>query len=493
VDRFRSILVFAAAAAIAGCNSSSAVPQPVTAAKRIAHVVIMMQENRSFNNIFAGFPGAETALVGKCKPAKWCKTGTIALEPVKLESKTNELAKGIDIDHSHQGGGSEPGGFVEECDLDSATGVCRNDGFDKIRFGAEGTGELAKTYPYAYVERSESKAYWDFAKRYSLADHMFFSQTAASFISHQIILSGTVALNSHESLTDQPNDTPWGCDGQFGEVTPVLEKDGKYIYDGPFPCFTEYGTLADLLDPAHVSWKYYVDRELSPTGGKGEDFSGSVWNGYDAIAKVRCKTWRPPYKGPNDCHGYGSDWANISFPNTSVFSDIKDGTLPAVSWVIPSLKDSDHPQSGCSGGPRWVSSVVNAIGESKYWNSTAVIVLWDDWGGWYDSVPPPQTNYTSLGFRVGTVVISPWVRPNTVVHTQYEFGSILKFIEQNFGLGSLHTTDETSTSIGDMFNFSQKPTKFAPEEPLPPKATCSNGSGVTLQQIIENDDGGVPE
>ena len=296
MDRFRSILVFAAAAAVAGCNNSSVVPPPTTASKPIAHVVIMMQENRSFNNIFAGFPGADTALVGKCKPAKWCKTGTIALGPVKLESKTNELAKGIDIDHSHQGGGGEPGGFVEECDLDSATGVCRNDGFDKIRFGAEGTGELAKTYPYAYVERSETKAYWDFAKRYALADHMFFSQTAASFISHQIILSGTVALNSHESLTDQPNDTPWGCDGQFGEVTPVLEKDGKYIYDGPFPCFTEYGTMADLLDPAHVSWKYYVDRELSPTGNTG-DFSGDVWNGYDAIAKVRCKTWKPPIQG----------------------------------------------------------------------------------------------------------------------------------------------------------------------------------------------------
>jgi len=95
--------------------------------------------------------------------------------------------------------------------------------------------------------------------------------------------------------------------------------------------------------------------------------------------------------------------------------------LPAVSWVIPSLKDSDHPASGCSGGPRWVSSVLNAIGQSKYWNSTVVIVLWDDWGGWYDPVPPPQTNYTSLGFRVGTIVISPWARPNTVVHTQYEF------------------------------------------------------------------------
>ena len=177
-------------------------------------------------------------------------------------------------------------------------------------------------------------------------------------------------------------------------------------------------------------------------------------------------------KRPYDCHGYGADWAHISFPNTSFFKDVKGGTFPAVSWVIPSLKDSDHPASGCSGGPRWVSSVVNAIGESKYWNTTAVIFLWDDWGGWYDPVPPAQTNYTSLGFRVGTVVISPWARSNTVVHTQYDFGSILKFVEQNFGLGSLHTTDETSTSIGDMFNFSQKPTKFVPEEPLPPRATC---------------------
>ncbi|MGC9991197.1 MAG: alkaline phosphatase family protein [Candidatus Cybelea sp.] len=483
MDRLRSILILAAAAAIAGCNSSNAVPQsPLTPAKPIQHVIIMMQENRSFNNIFAGFPGADTALTGACEPARWCKTGTAKVKPVTLET-TNVYGQGTDIDHSHNG-------FKIECDL-NASGVCQNDGFDKIRFGAAGIGELAKLYPYAYVERSETKAYWDFAKQYALADHMFFTQTAASFIAHQIILSGTVALNAHESLTDQPNDTPWGCDGEQGETTPVLFKDGRYKASGPFPCFTEYGTMADLLDPAHVSWKYYVDHEINVGPKEEQDFSGDVWNGYDAIAKVRCKTWTLPIKGPQDCHGYGPDWEHISYPNSSVFRDIKDGTLSAVSWVIPNLKDSDHPASGCSGGPRWVSSVINAIGESKYWNSTAIILLWDDWGGWYDPVPPPQTNYTSLGFRVGTVVISPWARPNTVVHTPYEFGSILKFIEQNFGLGSLHTTDETSTSIGDMFNFSQKPTKFVPEEPLPPKATCS-GAGVTAKQIIEHD-GGVPE
>ncbi len=472
------VVVAALVTTAAACNSTNAVPlSPLTPAKPIQHVVIMMQENRSFNNIFAGFPGATTALSGPCEPAKWCKDGTAKLKSVTLET-TDRLGLGTDIDHSHNG-------FNIECNL-NASGVCQNDGFDKIRFGAGGIGESAKLYPYAYVERSETKAYWDFAKQYALADQMFFTQTAASFIAHQIILSGTVALNSNESLTDQPNDMPWGCDAPQGTHTPILRTNGRESQNGPYPCFNEYKTMADLLDPAHVTWNYYVD----PETGKGADFSGEVWNGYDAIAAVRCKTWTAPYDSPYDCHGFGPDWAHISTPNTKVFSDVKGGTLPAVSWVIPSLEDSDHPASGCSGGPRWVSSVVNAIGQSKYWDSTAIVLLWDDWGGWYDPVPPPQTNYTSLGFRVGMVVISPWARPSSVVHTQYDFGSVLKFIEQNFGLGSLHTTDETATSIGNIFNFSQKPTKFVPEEPLPPKATCAGHA--STERIIEND-GGVPE
>jgi phospholipase C len=132
---------------------------------------------------------------------------------------------------------------------------------------------------------------------------------------------------------------------------------------------------------------------------------------------------------------------------------------------------------------------VNAIGKSKYWDTTAGIVLWDDWGGWYDPVPPPQINYTSLGFRVPMIVISPFSQASTVVHTQYQFGSILKFVEDNFGLGSLHTTDATSTSMADIFNFNQKPISFRPE-PLPPKSTCDGSA--TVQQIIEHD-GGVPE
>ena len=461
MGRFRAIGTFVVAAAVAGCNSSNAIPNQPASLHTIKHVVIMLQENRSFDNIFAGFPGADTTLTGACKPAPWCKTGTAPLTPVSLET-TDRLGLGTDIDHSHHG-------FEVECDFDSAAGACRNDGFDKIRFGESGTGELAKLYPYAYVERSESKPYWDIAGRYALADHMFFTETASSFIAHQIILSGTVALNSKESLTDEPNRQPWGCDAPAFTTTPILHSDGKESLNGPFPCFTQWGTMADLLDAADVSWKYYVD----DFQGKNSDFSGGVWDGYDAIKKVR----------------YGADWKNVSMPNTTVFSDLKNGTLPSVSWLIPTLADSDHPASGCNHGPQWVTTVIDTIGKSKYWNDTAIILLWDDWGGWYDNVPPAQTNYTSLGFRVPMILISPYARPKYISSTPYQFGSILKYVEQNFGLGSLHTTDESSTSIGDMFDYTQKPTPFV-SEPIPKVKSCMGAP--TAQEIIEHD-GGVPE
>jgi phospholipase C len=479
LGRLPAALTLAAAGIVAGCNSSNAVP-PAAPASPIKHIIIMMQENRSFNNIFAGFPGATTATSGKCLPghsssAKWCQSGTAKLTTVTLES-TDRLGLGTDIDHSHHG-------FETECDANTSH-VCQNDGFSLINFGESGGGAPAMLYPYAYVDHSETKAYWDFAKRYALADQMYFTETASSFIAHQMILSGTVQINSTEVLTDQPDAIPWGCDAPPGTRTPVLNFiDGREKQNGPFPCFTQYGTIADLMDAAHVSWKDYVDTY-------SEDFSGGVWNGWDAIAKVRCNTWTAPYNSPSDCHGHGPDWSHISSPNTTFFTDVKNGTLPAVSWVIPTLEDSDHPASGCNHGPRWVTSVINAAGESKYWDSTAIILVWDDWGGWYDPEPPAFINYSSLGFRVGMVVISPWVRSSTVVHTQYDFGSILKFIEQTYGLGSLHTTDESAASMLNMFNFSQKPTAYVPEK-LPPVKSCSGGAA-SPREIIEHD-GGIPE
>lgn len=478
MKRFEALSFSAALVALAGCGSGTTpAPGPTGAQSPIRHVIIMMQENRSFDNIFAGFPGAHTTMEGACLPAAWCKgSHMVKLKPILLESyKGGNPNFGKDIDHSHRG-------FGIECNA-NASNVCQNNGFDLIGLGESGQGGPAKLYPYAYITRSESAPYWKLAKQYSLADNMFFTETASSFIAHQSILSGTVVFNSVSSLTDQPNNTPWGCDApgphsgknQF-TWTPLLFKDGKYKADGPFPCFTEYGTLADLLDAKNVSWRFYVDS--FSTQSPYFDFSGAVWNGYDAIKKIR----------------YGPDWKkNISIPNTSVFGDLSGGTLPAVSWVIPTLYDSDHPASGCNGGPWWVTKVVNAVGGSQYWKDTAVILLWDDWGGWYDNVPPPQISYSRLGFRVPMVVISPYSKPDFISSTQYDFGSILKFIEENFNLGSLGTTDATSTSISDIFNFSQKPNKFV-QAPEPPVLNCGKRQAdpAATRAIIEHD-GGVPE
>ncbi|MBV8197669.1 MAG: hypothetical protein JO263_06020, partial [Candidatus Eremiobacteraeota bacterium] len=443
--RFRSLVALSIAIA-AGCNSSatSTVPPPSSPPGKgaLKHIVIMMQENRSFNNIFAGFPGATTAMSGKCKVGtKYCPAGgMVPLKAITLES-SNQAGFGDDISHSHAA-------FELECNP-NASKVCQLDGFNQITFGQGLYGPPAKDYPYSYIEPKETKAYWDFAGQYGLADKMFFTDTASSFIAHQMILSGTVALNDHESLTDQPSNAPWGCDGFPGTMTPVIFKNGRVSQYGPFPCFTQYKTMADLLDAAKVSWYFYV----APLHG---DFSGSVWNGYDAIKNIR--------EGP--------DWkTNIRTPETKILSDLKSGALPSVSWVIPELANSDHPASGCNYGPRWITDVLNAIGTSKYWNSTAVIVLWDDWGGWYDPVPPPQTNYTSLGFRVPMFVVSPFAKTHNISETQYEFGSILKFIEETFGLGSLNTTDATATSMSDMFDVTQPPTPYK-IEPKPGVKNC---------------------
>jgi phospholipase C len=196
-----------------------------------------------------------------------------------------------------------------------------------------------------------------------------------------------------------------------------------------------------LLDAAGVSWKYY-----SPPVVGG---SGALWNAFDAIKAVR----------------NGSEWGvNVTDSDTQIFTDISNGALPAVSWVIPDRDNSDHPESPSYNGPSWVASVVNAVGQSSYWQNSAVIVLWDDWGGFYDHVPPKFFDqWGGLGFRVPMIVISPYALGGSssspyVSHTQYEFGSVLKFVEQTFSLGN---TDKRATSIVDCFDFMQQPRSFS--------------------------------
>ena len=178
---------------------------------------------------------------------------------------------------------------------------------------------------------------------------------------------------------------------------------------------------------------------------------------------------------------------NQTQSNAQILTDITGGTLQSVSWVIPDGRDSDHAKSNDGCGPSWVTSIVNAIGSSPtYWSNTAIILTWDDWGGWYDHVPPPQlvddcTSWGSgyvYGFRVPMIVISPYItKPAYISHVNHDFGSILKFIENNFNLPSLGYADAHASTIFRTFSISaQTPIVFKSIAPPSNDASCKGPS-----------------
>jgi phospholipase C len=378
----------------------------------IDHVIVLIHENRSFDDLFATFPGADGATEGKMSNGK----------TVKLKKS--------DLDYPYDLGHSWPA-FLRDYDGGKMDGFNLENG---------GNGHPAGTAPYQYVDPRQIAPYWDIAKAYVLADHMFQTQGSGSFTAHQDLIAGGTAIDSTKSLIDFPSAAPWGCDAPTGTVTTVLTRKQQYIAQGgPFPCL-RYATLRDLLDAKGVSWKYYSP----PVKGS----VGAIWNAFDAVKAVR----------------YGPEWQrNVTRSNKKIFADISGGTLPAVSWMVPDSVNSDHPGHRSRTGPSAVADLVNAVGQSPYWKSTAIVVLWDDWGGFYDNVRPPFRDRSGgLGFRVPMLVVSPYARQGYVSHTQYEFGSILRFIEDNWRLGRLGTSDVRATSIADCFDFARAPRRFEP-------------------------------
>jgi phospholipase C len=422
--------------ALNGCGAQMPTP-PVTpgfalrqghaprrgASTPIAHVVLVIQENRSFNNLFATFPGAIGTTTGKMRTG----TGSSAkTEPITLR-KANLFDRAW-LTHNY------PSFKVAYRDG-------HMDAFNLIR-NRHGVDEGSA--PYEYVDPSQIQPYWTMAAQYALAEKMFQTQGSESFTAHQALIRGGTALGSKGSLIDDPTRVPWGCSAPAGTTTSLVTTALQYEANaGPYPCLS-YKTLAALLDAKNVSWKYYTPSWRDASGPP----SGSQWNAFLAISSVY-----------HDKHEWRS---HISVPETNILRDIANNQLPAMSWVIPDGINSDHPGYGGDTGPSWVASVVNAVGESAYWNSTAIIVVWDDWGGFYDPVRPPKLDdQGGPGLRVGTIVISPYVPQGEISKTVYEFGSIVRFIEDTWSLGRLGTTDETCTSIANIFDFSQSPRPFS--------------------------------
>jgi phospholipase C len=190
-----------------------------------------------------------------------------------------------------------------------------------------------------------------------------------------------------------------------------------------------------------------------------------------------------------------SDWTNhVVIGNTQVLTDISSNQLPAVSWVIPTGQASDHPVTTDGSGPAWVASVVNAIGNSPYWANTAIIITWDDWGGWYDHVKPPLIlNHYEIGFRVPLLVVSPYAKAGHISHTFYEFGSILKFIENTFSLSNIAPNATLGYAdqfpgtgdLSDCFDFNQKPLTF---HTIPAKFNAAHFLNDTRKPTDPDDD-----
>ena len=382
---------------------------------KIQHIVIIVQENRSFNNLFYGFPGAKTAKSG------YDTNGTqIALQPVGLETTW-------DIEH-------DLNGFLASCDgKGSYPGTdCRMDGFDGEYWGC---GRY--TYspcpnsnpPYSYVPHSETKPYFYMGKNYVLADEMYASNLdESSFISHQYIIAGQAS-----SAVNFP-DSWWGCPGGSSDEIGTITQQRQYGNNIRM-CWNNE-TLGAEMDDAGLPWAFYT----STYNG-----DGGIWSAYQNI--------KPIYDGP--------DWkSDIITPQTSFFTDVSNGKLRDLTWITPTCENSDHAGCGSKTGPSWVASLVNAIGESQYWDNTAIFIFWDDPGGWYDPQAPKKLDYDGLGMRIPMLVVSAYAKKGYVSHTHYEHGSILKFVEETFGLAALSASDKRATAPDDAFDFNAPPRKF---------------------------------
>ncbi|MBV9718477.1 MAG: hypothetical protein JOZ77_04110 [Candidatus Eremiobacteraeota bacterium] len=410
--------------AVAGCTSSapSALPAmqsrtalralSATGAGKITHVIYIVQENRSFNNLFQGYPGADTVSKGLNSSGQ-----TIALTPVPLE-------KVYQIDHSVyamfdacNGTGSLPG---TDCQMNG--------------FNNEESSGGPPNPQYVYVPHAESKPYFDMAHEWVVADRMFQSHLDESFVSHQYVIAAQA-----QSSVDLPASLMWGCAGGTYDVVPTITQARQEGAEQP-ACF-DYTTLGDELDKANLSWRFYAVRYGDDSGG-----NGGTWSAYQAIKHIF----------------YGPDWKkDVISPNWKFITDVRAGKLANFTWITPECADSDHTECGGGYGPSWVSALVNTVGQSKFWKNTAIFVQWDDWGGYYDRVPPPFKDYDGLGFRVPLLVISPFAKAGHVSHVQYETASVLRFAEDLYGLPQLAAADARATSpAGDCFDFSQAPRPF---------------------------------
>ena len=394
----------------------------------IKHVVFIVKENRTFDNLFGLYPGADGTKTGKI-----LKNGKSVTIPLKIAPDVSPH----DITHAFVPG------------LQSINGGKMN-GFNTILYGRDLTGYI--TFP-----RSKLPHYWKYADRFVLADRFFTSMYGPTTPEHLYTVASTgrgIVDNPQNSsneamMCDDPTET---APAFVRGLTPKQQKKIMFWEDNiqdNFPenvykiaqywehirlCF-DVKLVTDELNKKGVSWKYYAD-------------PNNFQNIMQAIKHVR----------------YGPDWKKVQTPD-HYLKDIKRRRLPQVSWINPPASFNEHPGAGISmcAGENWTVQQVNAIMRSPYWKSTAIIIVWDDFGGFYDHVPPPHYDVMGLGPRTPALIISPWTKRGDnplggyIDSTTYEFASVVRFIEELFGIEPMTWRDRKADPLAGAFDFEAEP------------------------------------
>jgi phospholipase C len=423
------------------------------------HVIVIVQENRTPDNLFQGLCAPPHGSKNACSATpddkqydiqasdwldKTAAGGTIQPAPVALANK-------YDLSHAHSA-------FVNMCDANSSSGICKMDGAAAVAC----SGKCVPKPQFRFVDNSKGVVdpYLDLATQYGWANYMFQTNQGPSFPAHQFLFGGTSApsaaddaagIFASENMSGASRVA--GCAAPTGTTVEVIHPstgESQKVY----PCF-EHQTMGDLLGSA-FTWRYYAPS------------AGSIWTAPNAIQHI-CQSTGPGGK----CAG--PDWTdNVDLKPADVLTDIANCNLRSVSWVIPTGANSDHARANDGGGPSWVASIVNAVGNSMacdnnagYWDNTAIFITWDDWGGWYDHERPtilahPEGDY-QYGFRVPMIVVSAYTPKGYINNNRHDFGSVLRFVELNFGFhqGALNFADARAKSdLTEFFDLTKHAREF---------------------------------
>jgi phospholipase C len=395
---------------------------------KLKHIVFIVKENRTFDNYFGTFPGVDGA-----------SSGTISTgDVIPLGRAPDRTPR--DISHSFQ-----------SAKLAIDNGLM--DQFDLIP-GANVNGDYLALTQYT---EDDLPNYFTYARTFVLADEFFSSLTGPSFPNHLY----TVGAQSGGAINNPTSGGVWGCDSPPAATVQVMDDDGNI--SRAYPCF-DFRTLADALEEKGLTWKYYAP-------GQGQ--SGYIWSALDAINHIRMTDL----------------WAQHVVPTADFVQDALNGTLPAVSWVVVGSGQSEHPPASVCVGENWTVQQINAVMQGPAWKHTAIFLTWDDFGGFYDHVPPPPVDNFGFGPRVPLLILSPWVRSGYIDHNVLEFSSVLKLIEERFDIDPLAARDAQSNDLIDAFDFRQTPL-----DPLVlDTRTCPAGATATDFELDPRYHGAAPE